>query len=115
MKWRSGLTVGVEDLTRVVNRSMVSAYIPAPLFLAAWRMVLQMSPGRENGRDDADGVGCWWFQGGTGWVYSLLMCEMLWELIVATDWEEHASEMAVRYSSLSAASWALRFFPMYAG
>ena len=49
MKWRSGLTVGVEDLTRVVNRSMVSAFIPAPLFLAAWRMVLQMSPGRENG------------------------------------------------------------------
>jgi len=37
------------------------------------------------------------------------MCEMLWEPIVATDWEEHASETAVRYSSLSAASWALRF------
>ena len=49
------------------------------------------------------------------WAYSLLICEMLWELIVATDWEEHASEMAVWYSSLSAASWALRFFPMYAG
>ena len=48
MKWRSGLTVGIEDLTRVVNRSMVLAFIPAPLFLAAWRMVLQMSPGREN-------------------------------------------------------------------
>ena len=49
LKWRSGLTVGIEDLTRVVNRSMVSTFIPAPLFLAAWRMVLQMSPGRENG------------------------------------------------------------------
>ena len=48
-------------------------------------------------------------------MYSLLMCEMLWEPMVATDWEEHASETAVRYSSLSAASWALRFFPMYAG
>ncbi len=46
---------------------------------------------------------------------NLLMCEMLWEPIVAIDWEEHASETAVRYSSLSAASWALRFFPMYAG
>ena len=49
MKCRSGLTVGIEDLTRVMNRSMVSAFIPDPLFLAAWRMVLQMSPGRENG------------------------------------------------------------------
>jgi len=49
MKWRSGLTVGIEDLKRVVNRSMVSAFIPAPLFLATWRMVLQMSPGRGNG------------------------------------------------------------------
>ena len=49
MKWRSGLTVGIEDLTRVVNRSMVSAFIPAPLFVAAWRIVLQMSPGRKNG------------------------------------------------------------------
>ncbi len=49
MKWRSGLTVGIEDLTRVVNRLMVSVFISAPLFLAAWRMVLQMSPGRENG------------------------------------------------------------------
>ena len=58
MKWRSGLTVGIEDLTRVVNRSMVLTFLPAPLFLAAWRMVLQMSPGRENGGDDADGVGC---------------------------------------------------------
>ena len=48
-------------------------------------------------------------------MYSLLMCEILWEPIVAIDWEEHASETAVRYSSLSAASWALRFFPMYAG
>ncbi len=48
MKWRSGLTVGIEDLTRVVNKSMVLAFIPAPLFLAAWRIVLQMSPGREN-------------------------------------------------------------------
>ena len=43
------------------------------------------------------------------------MYEMLWELIVATNWEEHASETSVRYSSLLAASWALRFFPMYAG
>ena len=34
-------------------------------------------------------------------MYSLLMCEMLWEPIVATDWEEHASEMAVQYSSLT--------------
>jgi hypothetical protein len=49
MKWRSGLAVGIEDLTRVVNRLMVLAFIPAPLFLAVWRMVLQMSPGRENG------------------------------------------------------------------
>ena len=49
MKWRSGLTVGIEDLTRVVNRLMVLVFISAPLFLAAWRMVLQMSPGRENG------------------------------------------------------------------
>ena len=48
-------------------------------------------------------------------MYSLLMCEMLWEPIVATDWEKHASEMAVQYSSLLAASWALWFFPMYAG
>ena len=48
-------------------------------------------------------------------MYSLLMCVMLWEPIVAIDWEEHASEMAVRYSSLSAASWALGFFPMYVG
>jgi hypothetical protein len=32
----------------VVKRSIESALIPAPLFLAAWRMVLQMSPGREN-------------------------------------------------------------------
>ena len=30
-------------------------------------------------------------------MYSLLMCEMLWEPIVATYWEEHASETAVRY------------------
>ena len=29
MKWRSGLTVGIEDLTRVVKRSIVSAFIPA--------------------------------------------------------------------------------------
>ena len=28
MKWRSGLTVGIEDLTRVVNQSMVLAFIP---------------------------------------------------------------------------------------
>ena len=48
-------------------------------------------------------------------MYILLMCEMLWEPIVATDLEEHASETAVRYLSLSAVSWALRFFPMYAG
>jgi hypothetical protein len=49
MKWRSGLTVGIEDLTRVVKRWIVSAFIPAPVFLAACRMVLQMSPGREKG------------------------------------------------------------------
>ena len=49
MKWRSGLSMGIEDLTRVVNRLMVSSFIPAPFFLAAWRMVLQMLPGRENG------------------------------------------------------------------
>ena len=49
MKWRSGLTVGIEDLTRVVKRLIVSAFIPAPLFLAASRIVLQISPGRENG------------------------------------------------------------------
>ena len=41
--------VGIEDLTRVVNISMVLAFTPAPLFLAAWRMVLQMLPGSENG------------------------------------------------------------------
>ena len=41
--------VGIENLMRVVNKLMVSAFIPAPLFLATWRMVLQMSPGRENG------------------------------------------------------------------
>jgi hypothetical protein len=49
MKWRSGLTVGIEDLTRVVKRLIVSAFIPASLFLADWRIVLQISPGRENG------------------------------------------------------------------
>jgi hypothetical protein len=49
MKWRSGLTVGIEDLTRVVKRWIVLAIIPAPLFLATWRIVLQMLPGRENG------------------------------------------------------------------
>jgi len=49
MKWRSGLMVGIENLMRVVKRSIVSVFIPAPLFLAVWRMVLQMLPGRENG------------------------------------------------------------------
>jgi len=32
MMWSSGLTVGIEDLTRVVKRSTESAFIPAPLF-----------------------------------------------------------------------------------
>ena len=49
MKWRSGLAAGIEDLVRVVKRSIVSVFIPAPLFLAARRIVLQMSSGRENG------------------------------------------------------------------
>ena len=31
---------------RVVKRSIVSAFIHAPLFLAVWRIVLQMSPVR---------------------------------------------------------------------
>ena len=48
MKWRSGLTVGIEDLTRVVKRLIVPAFIPASLFLADWRIVLQISPGREK-------------------------------------------------------------------
>ena len=39
MKWRSGLMVGIENLMRVVKRSIVSAFIPAPLFLAAWRIL----------------------------------------------------------------------------
>ena len=42
----------------------------------------------------------------------MLTCEILWEPIVAIDFEEHASEMAVRYLLLSAASWALQFFPV---
>ncbi len=49
MKWRSGLTVGIENLTRIVKRLIVSAFIPASLFLVTWRIVLQISPGRENG------------------------------------------------------------------
>ena len=49
MKWRSGLMVGIENLMRVVKRLIVSAFIPASLFLAAWRIILQISPGRENG------------------------------------------------------------------
>jgi len=35
-------------LTRAVKRSMESVLMPAPLFLAAWSIVLQMLPGREN-------------------------------------------------------------------
>jgi len=37
---------------------------------------------------------------------------MLWEPMVAVDWEDHVSETAVRNSSfkLSAASWVMRFF-----
>ena len=34
MKWMSGLTVEIEDLTRVVKRSNMLAFIPAPMFLA---------------------------------------------------------------------------------
>ena len=49
MKWRSGLMAGIEDLTRVVKRSIVLVFISYPLFLAVWRIVLQMSSGRENG------------------------------------------------------------------
>ena len=49
MKWRSGLMVGIENLMRVVKRSIVSAFIPAPLFLVVWRIILQILPGRENG------------------------------------------------------------------
>ena len=37
MNQRSGLTVGIEHLTRAVKRSIESALTPAPLFLAACR------------------------------------------------------------------------------
>jgi hypothetical protein len=47
MKCRLGSIVGIGHLTRAVKRSMESALTPAPLFLVALRMVLQMSPGRE--------------------------------------------------------------------
>jgi hypothetical protein len=40
------------------------------------------------------GVG--WFRGGMGCVYSLLTWEVLVRPIVAIDWEEQASETAVR-------------------
>ncbi len=40
---------GIGHLTRVVKRSIESAFMPAPLFLAAWRIVLKMLPGRKNG------------------------------------------------------------------
>jgi len=39
---------GMGSLISSLKRSMESAFMPAPLFLAAWSIVLQMSPGREN-------------------------------------------------------------------
>ncbi len=66
IKWRSGLIMGIGHLTRDVKRSIESVFMSAPLFLAAWRIVLEMSPGRENGWDGVDGVVQGWFRGGTG-------------------------------------------------
>ena len=40
--------VGIGHLTRVVKRSIELAFMPASFFLAAWIIVLQMLPGREN-------------------------------------------------------------------
>ncbi len=51
--------VGIRHLTRVVKRSIELAFMPAPLLLAVLRIVLQMSPGRENGWDGVDGVVQW--------------------------------------------------------
>ncbi len=39
---------GMGCLTRAVKRSLESALMPAPLFFAAWSIVLQTLPGREN-------------------------------------------------------------------
>ena len=56
MKWRSCLMVPIRHLTRVVKRLIELAFLPAPLFLATWRIVLQMLPGMENGWDGVNGV-----------------------------------------------------------
>jgi hypothetical protein len=48
--------VEIGHLTRVVKRLIESVFMPAPLFLAAWKIVLQMLPRRENDWDGVDGV-----------------------------------------------------------
>ena len=48
--------VPIRHLTRVVKRLIELAFLPAPLFLATWRIVLQMLPGMENGWDGVNGV-----------------------------------------------------------
>ena len=39
---------GMGCLISSLKRTMESVLMPTPLFLAAWSIVLQMSPGREN-------------------------------------------------------------------
>ena len=48
--------VGIGHSTRLLKRLFESVFMPTPLFLTAWRIVLQMLPGRENGWDGVDGV-----------------------------------------------------------
>ena len=77
--------MGMLHLTSDVNKSMESALMPVPLFFAACRMVLQMSPTREY---------CWWLvivlgsgypRSGTGEVYSFLTYVILSRPMVAMD------------------------------
>ncbi len=46
---RSGLTMGIDLLVRSVKRSMESEFTLAPLFLAAFLMLLHISPGSIYG------------------------------------------------------------------
>jgi hypothetical protein len=50
---------GIFAWTRSIKISMESAFTPAPLWRLAWRMGVQMSPGRAYGWDGGGGGG--WF------------------------------------------------------
>ena len=57
---------GMFAWTRSIKISMESVFTQAPLWRLAWRMVVQMLPGRAYGWDGGGGRG--WFWAGTSWV-----------------------------------------------